>query len=188
MNNIILLGDACSVSWLLDSCNIERQTGLFEWCNSHNFKDIINVINNIENIQAEQYKINGNVCIKGTDIYTSHYSLENYLGIVKRRSQRFIDIVKSNVELLFLRRDYFNSMLTLEDIEEFDKAIKKINPYCKYKFLLLNTKGNLINHPNIIHKMVEVNTMEHPKEIQKNIEDIALWKNIFEELNIKLNI
>jgi len=188
MNNIILVGDACSVSWLLDSCKIERATGLFEWCNSHNFKDIIYVINNIENIQVENYKIHGNVCIKETDIYTSHYTLNNFTDKIKRRSKRFIDMIKSNVELLFIRRDYFNSMLTIEELDEFDKAIKSINPNCTYKFLLLNTKGDIIKYKNLVHKMVEVNTMEHPKEIKKNSEDIALWKNIFEELGISLNI
>jgi hypothetical protein len=75
MNNIILLGDACSVSWLLDSSNIERETGLFEWCNSDNFKDIIYTINNILKLEADIYRIPGNVCIKDTDIYTSHYPL-----------------------------------------------------------------------------------------------------------------
>jgi hypothetical protein len=187
-NNIILLGDACSVSWLLDSCKIERETGLFEWCKGDNFSDVIYTINNIHNIDVEQYKLPGNVCIRGTDIYTSHYALNSFSDKVKRRSKRFIDMIKSNVELLFIRRDYFNTMLKIEELDEFDKSIKKINPDCNYKFLLLNTTGDLITYKNLIHKMVEVNTMEEPKENKKNSEDIALWKNIFEELGITLNI
>ena len=79
-------------------------------------------------------------------------------------------------------------MLTIEELDEFDKSIKKINPDCNYRFLLLNTTGDLITYKNLIHKMVEVNTMEEPKENKKNSEDIALWKNIFEELGITLNI
>ena len=178
-NNIILLGDACSVSWLLDSCKIERETGLFEWCRSDNFRDIINTINNINNIEADNYKLPGNVCIRGTDIYTSHYHLNQFSDKVKRRSQRLIDMIKSDVELLFIRRDYWNAMLSEQDFKDFDKAIKTINPECKYKLLLLNTKSDIINYPNVIHKMVEVNTMEEPKEIKKNSEDIIKLVNTF---------
>ena len=95
-------------------------------------------------------------------------------------------MVKSNTEILFIRRDYKNSMLTIEDLNQFDKAINIINPYCKYKFLLLNTKGDILNYPNLIHKMIEVNSMEHPKETNKNIDDIQVWKDVFKELNIEL--
>ena len=187
-NNIIPLGDNCTTSWLLDSCNIERETGLFEWCRSDNFRDIIDTINNINNIEAYNYKLPGNVCIKGTDIYTSHYNLNQFSDKVKRRSQRLIDMIKSDIELLFIRRDYWNAMLTEQDFDDFDKAVKTINTECKYKLLLLNTKGDLITYKNVIHKMVEVNTMEEPKEIKKNSEDIALWKNIFSELGIQLKL
>jgi hypothetical protein len=95
-------------------------------------------------------------------------------------------MVKSNTEILFIRRDYKNSMLTIEDLNQFDKGINIINPYCKYKFLLLNTKGDILNYPNLIHKMIEVNSMEHPKETNKNIDDIQVWKGVFKELNIEL--
>ena len=189
MNNIILLGDSCSVSWLLDSCNIKRETGLFEWCRSEFFKDIIYTINNINDVNVDYYKLPGNVCIRGTDIHTSHYSLQQFDEKIKRRIQRFIDIVKSNVEIVFIRRnEYCNSNLTIKEINEFEKAIKNINPYCKYKLLLLTTTEELINYPNITHKILKINTMENPKESQKNEEDIALWKGIFNELGIQVNV
>ena len=188
MNNIILIGDSCGVSWLLDSCNISRETGLFEWCRSDFFKDIIYTINNIDNIDVDYYKLPGNVCIKGTDIHTSHYSLQQFNEKIKRRVQRFNDIVKSNIEIIFIRRNEYYNLVTLQNVEDFDKAVKKINPECNYKLLLLNTEGEKIIHPNIIHKFIKINSMEQPKESQKNSEDIDLWKNIFSELGIQLNL
>ncbi len=186
--HIIPLGDGCSVSWLLDSCYFTRQTGLFEWCRNDYFKDIIYAINNIDNIEAEPYKLPGNVCIKGTDIYTCHYRLEPFKDKVKRRAKRFIDMVKSNTEILFIRRAYYTSITTIDELEEFDKAIKKINPDCKYKFLLLQTNGELLTGKNIYHKKVEVNTMEYPKNNFKKQEDIETWKNIFKEFDINIRV
>ncbi len=186
--HIIPLGDGCSVSWLLDSCYFTRQTGLFEWCRSDYFKDIIYAINNIDNIEAEPYKLPGNVCIKETDIHTSHYPFYSFKDKIKRRAKRFIDMVKSDTEILFIRRAYYTNITSINELEEFDKAIKNINPHCKYKFLLLQSNGELLTGKNIYHKKVEVNTMEEPKNNDKKQEDIETWKNIFKEFNIDIRV
>ncbi len=178
---IILLGDGCSISWLCQGLKISHATGLFEWCRSDYFKDIIYVLENINNVQVSNYKLPGNVSFSNTDIFSSHYRLNTFIEKVKRRSLRLIEDIKSSDNILFMRRDYYNTGITEEQFNTFKTIISSINENCKYTFLLLSTKENIINDPTFINKIIDVNSVEENSVVKKQ-EDLEVWKRVFIEI------
>ncbi len=179
---IILLGDGCSISWLAQTMGFKREDSPFEWFRGDHFKDINHVIKNINTIQIVPYKFPGNICYENTDIFSSHYTLNQFFDISKRRLNRFIDDIKNNNTITFLRRDYYNTGISLCEYNEFKSLIKDINSNCNFKIYLFRTKPHEEYDENIIVKQVEVNTAEEPKESKKNKEDIDMWDNILKEI------
>ena len=193
MDKLILLGSTCNVTFATKKLNINKESGVFEWLFSFNFNDITKLIEDkFENIEAAHYN-GSNVCIKGTDIYTSHYSLSDYNDIVKRRSLRFLDDIKSTSNILFTRIEFRNSevpFITKEQIERFIKAIYNVNPHCKFKILLirhlLNEDDNTIEYvvnDKVINKTIE----KYDRIVEPEGGDIENLKNIINECNFNFD-
>jgi hypothetical protein len=169
MDKLILLGSTCNVTFATKKLNINKESGVFEWLFSLNFDDINTLLENkFENVEAATY-IGSNVCIKGTDIYTSHYSLSEYNDIVKRRSLRFLDDINSGKNILFTRIE-FNMFTTEEQINRFIKAIYNINPNCNFKILLIrhlytedDTKEYVVNEKVINKTLKKEDKIDEPE-------------------------
>ena len=158
--NYILLGLCCRISWNIQKLNIEKETGLFEWMRSEKFSDINQIIKkvvnneNVEITQREQEQFVNNDFLANTDIRTMHYT-DRLDEIFKRRSQRFLNYIKSDKMILFIREDHPGILTTKQDIEEFKNYITFVNPECKYKILLLSPESdyNQIISENLLHKI-----------------------------------
>jgi hypothetical protein len=142
---------------MLETLHLKQETTLFEWARSIYFQDILTIISklvNNEDIEIYEDKIyTNNISIDNTNIFTSHYKKHQYVEIFKRRSQRFIEYIKTSDNIIFIREDYRPEPTTLEQILKFKDLIYKINPLCKFKFLLLSIVSidNIINIPGLYH-------------------------------------
>ena len=142
---IILLGEGCQISWDFDKLGIDKSRSIFEWFLSVKFTDILYIINKL--ITGEELHVTrqdayrGNLFMDNTDIRTTHYSEDKLVDILKRRGARFIEQVKSDERILFVRYEHSDYKTTIDDVLEFDRLIKMINPNCQYKLLLFANSG-----------------------------------------------
>jgi hypothetical protein len=139
---IILLGTNCKIVFAMENLRMKFKSGLFDWFDSSNFDDILYCIKKLSKGQEldiiyDKPGFPGNVFIDITDIRSSHYKYEEYKNILKRRSNRFLESIRSSNPILFIREDLFN-FTTEEQLIIFKELIYKINPDCNYKFLLLS--------------------------------------------------
>lgn len=154
---IILLGEGCQISWDFDKLKIEKRRSIFEWFLSVKFTDLLCVIKKLslgETLKVTRQNIyHGNLFMDETDIRTTHYSESNLEQVLKRRGDRFIDDIKSNEKILFVRYEHAAYSTTEDDIHEFNTLIRGINPECQYNLLLFAKPGNklLIDIPNLYH-------------------------------------
>ena len=152
---IVLLGMNCKIVFAIENLRLKHKSGLFDWTESSKFDDILYCIDKLSKkedliVTYERPGFPGNVFIDGTDIRSSHYTYEEYKEILKRRSDRFIKIIKENNPILFIRED-LTHFTTKEQLIQFKDIIYKINPECNYKFLLLTSpeKYNKIEEDKI---------------------------------------
>lgn len=146
----IALGYHCNITFLTKQLNIHRETGLFEWFESRKLQhitDIVNIIKNEINTDIIQNSSPG-ICINHNEVFSYHYSLEDYKPIFERRAKRFLDVIKKSSEVIFVRVNPTETQCiptektTIEEINNFCQAIKSINSEIKIKFLLVNTIEN----------------------------------------------
>jgi hypothetical protein len=172
---IIALGMCCRVSWMLQSLNLKGEDSMFEWVRSVNFEDILKIIRKVSNNESieitERSSLPGNVFLDDTEIFTSHYNKENLPEIFKRRSQRFIDYIKSSDKILFIREDHYDYPTNNNQIIELKDIIETINPNCNYKILLLSARENDISNKIDLEK---VNHVLHTQDKDKYLEFINL--------------
>ena len=163
---IILLGLCCRISHTIEKLNLKRESSVFEWVRSVNFKDIIKIITKIvkneEIIISQRYYNPGNDYLDDTDIHTTHY-LGRYKEVFERRSNRFLnDLTDINDNILFIREDIEDFPTSREDIFQFEKIIKEKNKQSKFKFLLLS--------PNEINYITDIPFLTHTKRPDDLIE------------------
>ena len=148
----IPLGFSCNVSFLSQDTGMKEETSLFEWLQSDKLEYITDIINNIKD------EIDANI-IKGVDhrvhvihenVWTNHYTLEEYKIIFERRAKRFLDIIKTSKTLVFVSINPFCICTTDEEIDNFVKAIISINPTLNIKFLIIHTVSETWNYPEIV--------------------------------------
>jgi hypothetical protein len=148
---IIPIGQTCNITLLLQNAKLKKQTTLFEWFISPNLTHIIETINKIavnnnDDIVTEK---KGNIFM-GESIYTSHYSLEDYKPIYKRRRERLLDIIRSSKTILFCRFEASPIVYTKKDIDDFLNSILNINSNITDIKLLLITPKLDLEHPNVM--------------------------------------
>ena len=131
-NKIIPLGSNCGITFILQHLKIKKETSLFEWFRSGSLSSINKVVQHIHD-----HGINYNIVCKNVDyitffgdrtqnaVKTSHYKIKNFKDIYIRRAQRFMDNIKNEQSLLFIRIDSEVSSPTKKtDIENFINIIK----------------------------------------------------------------
>lgn len=136
MVKLIAIGRCCRISQDMIRLNLKEETSLFEW-NVTDYLSEINVVlkKMVDGVPLEIVRFDGNDWIKDTKIRTAHYLKNNYKEIVDRRAKRFINDIKTNKEVLFIRDDGIGS-ITKEEIDEFVILIKKINSNLDFKILV----------------------------------------------------
>lgn len=155
---IILLGEGCQISWDFDKLEIEKTRSIFEWFLSVKFTDLLYIIKKLsvgETLKVTHQNVYpGNLFMDETDIRTTHYSESDLEQVLKRRGDRFINHVKSNEKILFVRYEHAEYSTTEDDIHEFNTLIRGINPECQYNLLLCAKPGKqtlLADIPNLYH-------------------------------------
>lgn len=162
----------------------KKETSLFEWFISTSLKSITNVIrklinNEKINIINKEYQ----VAIIDYSIYSGHYQLAEYEAIFKRRSIRFLEIIKNKSEILFIRFERIKiekDSIDVETIIDFIETIKQINPTISCKFLLLQEVDDINNFVSLTHEYII------HKTIDKKISDTYVQSNqiniVFKEI------
>jgi len=164
MVKLIRLGACCLLVHNMIKYNLKKETQVFDWYAANDFNYINYILNRIANeefilidfisgtrthVGELHYKL------QDTDIISNHYNdLEPFpfFDMVNRRAKRFLNDVKNNEEILFIRHDRYNH-ITHEEVEEFFKIIRKMNSNLKFKLLLLSDK--IIDHENVINKVYD---------------------------------
>lgn len=166
-DKLIPLGDGCNITLLLQSLNLKNETSLFEWFLSASFNDICRIILQLNNKSVNLSFFNKNVYMGDTKIHSAHYTLDEYRAIFKRRADRFVDILKNNKNVLFIRFNLIEKY-TVSDIEKFVEAVKLINHNIDNMKLLIisNNEDFKINHPFVIQEFVN-------KEVEISIDSCA---------------
>ena len=144
----IPLGFHCNITFLSQDIRMKHETSLFEWIQSEKLQYITDIINNIKDT------ININI-IKGSDknihilhekVFTYHYELEEYKSMFMRRAIRFLDIIKTSKELLFIRINPIYYSTTTDEINNFCEAIHSIQPALDIKFLMIHKIHDYSNY------------------------------------------
>jgi hypothetical protein len=171
---LIPLGCHCNITFLQQELRIKRETGLFEWLQSDKLSYITDIINSIKDgIDTDIIKgVNKNLYIINKKIFTFHYNLEEYKKIFTRRAKRFLEQIKNETEILFVRINAFTTPLgerlftSEEEINNFGEAIHSINSNLKIKFLMIHTVNESSDH-KILDETKIHNMIFFQKEFQK---------------------
>lgn len=127
---IIPLGQACIVSFLLDNAGLRKETSLFEWFVVKSLQTVTNVLEYIvrDEIPPITERSDGaaGVQIIDMNMYSGHYSLQDYIPKYKRRATRFIETIRSNKRIVFLRFDG-GPLPSETEITAFFAIIRKLN-------------------------------------------------------------
>lgn len=158
--HIILLGRCCRISFDFEKIGLKQQSSFIEWTDSTYFSDVNTVLkkyietSNVDIVRNED----GNDYVGNTRIRTVHYLTTNYKTIFNRRIIRFIEQIKQNDEILFVRDDCSNT-ITSDEINDFKNIIETLNPTCKYNILVVSeTINNDIFYINkVFNKTYDVN-------------------------------
>jgi hypothetical protein len=152
---IILIGRCCRIILDMIDIGLKDKSLLFDWTWTDTLSEINTIIQKlINNIKIETKRIDGNDYLVDTNIKTGHYINKDYNEIVKRRSERFMNYIRKNDEILFIRDDLLTTIKT-EEICEFYSLVKKINPVLNFKLLLLSNEDSFkeIIYENLTHKI-----------------------------------
>jgi hypothetical protein len=154
MKEIIPLGYTCGITFSLQTLKVKKETSLFEWFRSDSLSTITKIINEI------QKSIDNSIIIQKdnfvgffddkSDIYSVHYSLNEFKQIFIRRAHRFLDKIKSSKSVVFVRTEESHLMnsSSIEDLKEFKKSILSINPELEINFLLIDFVEDESNFKN----------------------------------------
>ena len=187
-DNIIPIGEACNITFLLQNAKIKKQTTLFEWFASPNLKDITDILVKIGNNTDENIimKKVDNIFI-GDNIYSSHYTFDSFKDIYQRRRNRLVDIILSSKRLLCCRFEVKRNVYTKEDIDNFINSILTINKNIEDIKLFLITPGMELEHPSLIKVIF---TEEDPFSKSKKLNDLFInsLENIGYDVNDKTDI
>jgi hypothetical protein len=157
---IIPLGETCNITFLIQNCNIKKETTLFEWFVTNSLNNITNIINKLScNYDINIIQNGGQINIEDDNIFSGHYSTDEFISIYKRRANRLLECIKKNKKILFIRFETNNtSKYTEHDIESFFDSIKSINKDSSDMRLLLISPQHLnIQHPFLINKYCDYN-------------------------------
>ena len=166
---VIPLGCNCEITWILKKLNLKKETTLFEYFLSYNFNSIVDIINKIHK-SIESVSINKStkyINMESDNIVSGHYALNDYIPIFKRRSERFINAIKNNNQIIFIRLCIEDEKLNIDDVISFISIICSMNSTLDFKLIIIERLNNInnfieIKYEHLIHKCVlyndEINT------------------------------
>lgn len=160
-DSFIPLGETCNISFLTNNCKIKEATSVFEWFVTTSLKTITAIILKIaKGLDINIYQQADKIYIEDETVSSSHYTLDEFIPIFKRRSERFLEQIKQSKRLLFIRFEIREGLLyTLDDYKSFENCIRLINPSIEMKLLLIRPDTCQVEYPNVIHKYVEYDTI-----------------------------
>lgn len=139
---IIVLGEACNITFELERHGLRGPSSIFEWHVIKDFDDVIRVIEMLRDgkdiFYTTKEDMPGNKFLVGLDIRTGHYEKVDYMEIMRRRAERFISDVKSENKIVFVRYDESELRLTTDQVNRFNETILKINPNCVFKMAVFS--------------------------------------------------
>lgn len=158
---IIPLGQACNISILMQNAKLKKETSLFEWFDTVSLCSISNIIKKLINNEPVSIIKHGNdICIEEVQNYSSHYRVNpaEFFPTFKRRSDRFLNSIKNNKKILFIRFEIRENKLSLQDVDYFINNIKCINPdHENIKLLLISKEPIQFHHDHLINKVYSAN-------------------------------
>jgi len=168
---IILMGRCCRIVYDMIKLKYKEKTSLFDWTWTDTLTEINTILTKIVNKEDVTISFrDGNHFLDGTNIKTSHYVNIDYKTIFNRRAERFLDDIKNNDKILFIRDDALET-IKQEEIYIFNSLIEKINPKLKYNMLLLSKEINeQIICDNFTHKLY--NFSLYPQYINECCDDL----------------
>jgi hypothetical protein len=155
---IIPLGMTCNVSFLLQNAKLKKETSLFEWFVTNSLDCITNIIKNNVAVNklpliTKRDMLDAGLQINDSNIFSGHYTIDEFVDIYKRRADRFYNAIKNNKRILFIRFDIVKTVYTKDIIEKFKDAIQSINPdITEMKLLILGPIEIRDHDPFISHK------------------------------------
>jgi len=184
MHTLIALGYHCNISFLMGwgKLKLNQPTGVFEWFESPRLQHITNVISALHNNPDDNVIIKSppySISLLNSQFVTTHYKLNTFDEIFKRRYNRFLDIIKTEEHIFFSRINPLSKMrnkTTKEEIELFIESIRIINPHCKITFLLVDTIYQDI-HKNTIDIHLHNVFFYHKYFYQKDMTDLYMRKD-----------
>ena len=193
---IIPIGCNCVITNMLQHLKIKKETSLFEWFQSDTLSAINNTMSKIDWQEFDTSVVGGkdkHIELGNKNIYSYHYTLNEYRPIFVRRAQRFIHTIRSTDSVLFLRFDLTKYKTTLDEILEFRSIIEslKLENIDKMKFMLVSTKKSTeefvpIKHDYVIHKCMVYN-IEPDWKIENDPPMIAQLKIFLNEVGYNIN-
>jgi hypothetical protein len=179
MTKYIPLGYHCNITFLSQDLQLKHETGLFEWLQSENLKCLTNIVNTIKDtVDTSIIKgVDKNLYIIDRNVFTYHYTLDEYKVIFERRVKRFLDIVKTSTELLFVRINPIRHVTTEEEINNFCKAIHSINSALQIKFLMIHTVNDVDAYTRLNESFIHDATLIQGEFLLRDCPDVYLRNN-----------
>jgi hypothetical protein len=181
--SIIPLGETCNITFLMQNAGFKKETYLFEWFVSRKLPDITTVLLKIvTNTDQDIIKqVGEHTYIENGNIFSGHYTAENFKFIYERRRDRFIETIKTELSLLFIRFEASKHIYTYKEIDEFIDAIHCINPDCSIKLLLIHPEPYTLDHPCLIRKIYD----KHAEDLYCKGDQInTFFVNTLQEIDI----
>lgn len=159
---VISLGCCCEINFLLDKIGLTNERYPFDWLAVYKFDDVISSIEgkfsrflcSVEEkpniyLQKEDEQLK----IDGLDIYIPHYSKDIYDQKIISRVNRFNQKIATSDKILFIRKSHYDvEQVNIDQINNFNNLIKRLNPDLDYFLLVVN---------EIIDKKFSVKLVNH---------------------------
>jgi hypothetical protein len=154
---IIPLGESCNITFLLQNAGLKKETSLFEWFVSRRLSDITTVLLKIAtNTDQDIIKqVGQHTYIENGNIFSGHYTTEDFKSIYERRRNRLIETIRTESSLLFIRFEGTKHIYTYKEIDDFIDVIRRINPDCSIQILLIHPEPYDLEHPCLIRKIYD---------------------------------
>jgi hypothetical protein len=138
------LGYHCNITNIMIRLRLKKETSLFEWFQIGSFQYVTDVIlsiyNKIDDNIIKYYS--GEMKLLHDQLYSYHYhNIEEFKVIFKRRAERFLNMLKQE-EVLFLTMNPKGVKIPECELRTFHDCIQKINPYLKWKILIIDTDNS----------------------------------------------
>ena len=204
--NYISLGSSCSVAYQLQKHKIRKCAYPFDWIRIIKLSDITNILKNdfcnyIESCEkineSYSYPISNNDNFPDKNnvdksiIMRNKYNVRFYHDFGKntlkddvvikyrRRIARFMDMIKNNQIIHFVRDEIKINKINIQMVEDFISMIKSMNDNIQFKLIIIlhNTKNK--KHELLDYKNENVYIINDIKEFGDWVRPNVDWESIF---------